>query len=91
MVLSPLLFIVYMNWIDKDREADECATIATCTISPLPFVDDLVLLSSTKSGLESALNSCAYARETVGMKISRDKTEVLHLATNPDQCVLQVN
>ena len=26
-VLSPLLFIVYMNWIDKCSQADECATI----------------------------------------------------------------
>ena len=26
-VLSPLLFIVYMNWIDKCSQAEECATI----------------------------------------------------------------
>ena len=26
-VLSPLLFIVYMNWIDECSQADECATI----------------------------------------------------------------
>ena len=29
-VLSPLLFIVYMNWIDKCSQADECATIKNC-------------------------------------------------------------
>ena len=29
-VLSPLLFIVYMNWIDKCSQADECATIRNC-------------------------------------------------------------
>ena len=32
-VLSPLLFIVYMNWIDKYSQADECATIGNCKIS----------------------------------------------------------
>ena len=29
-VLSPLLFIVYMNWIDKCSQADECATTGNC-------------------------------------------------------------
>ena len=42
-VLSPLLFIVYMNWIDKYSQADECATIGNCKISRLLFADDLVL------------------------------------------------
>ena len=88
-VLSFLLFIVYMNWIDKCSQADECATIENCT--QVPFADDLVLLSSTESGLQSALNSFANAYNTAGMKISTAKTEVLHLSRNPDQCVLQVN
>ena len=90
-VLSPLLFIVYMNWIDKCSQADECATIGNCKISRLLFADDLVLLSSTESGLQRALNSFADACNTAGMKISTAKTEVLHLSRNPDQCVLQVN
>ena len=90
-VLSPLLFIVYMNWIDKCSQADECATIGNCKISRLLFANDLVLLSSTESGLQRALNNFADACNTAGMKISTAKTEVLHLSRNPDQCVLQVN
>ena len=90
-VLSPLLFIVHMNWIDKCSQADECATNGNCKISRLLFADDLVLLSSTESGLRRALNSFADACNTAGMKISTAKTEVLHLSRNPDQCVLQVN
>ena len=91
-VLSPLLFIVYMNWIDKCSQADECATIGNCKISRLLFADDLVLLSSTESGLQrGALNSFADACNTAGMKISTDKNEVLHLSRNSDQCILQVN
>ena len=39
-VLSFLLFIVSMNWIDKCSQADECATIGNCTISRLLFADD---------------------------------------------------
>ena len=90
-VLSPLLFIVYMNWIDKCSQADECDTIGNCNISRLLFADDLVLLSSTESGLQRALNSFADACNTAGMKISTAKTEVLHISRSPDQCVLQVN
>ena len=90
-VLSPLLFIVYMNWIDKCSQAVECAMIGKCKISCLLFTDDLVLLSSTESGLQRALHSFADAGNTAGMKISTAKTEVLDLSRNPDQCVLQVH
>ena len=90
-VLSPLLFIVYMNWIDKCSQANDCAAIENCKISRLLFADDLVLLSSAKSGLQRALNSFAGACNTAGINISTAKTEVLHLSRNPDQCVLQVN
>ena len=90
-VLSPLLFTVYINWIDKCSQTDECATIGNCKISRLLFADDLVLLSSTESDLQCALNSLVDACSTVGMKTSTAKTEVLHLPRNPNQCVLQVN
>ena len=61
-VLSPLLFIVYVNWIDKCSQADECATIGNCKVSRLLFADDLVLLSSTESGLQCTLKSFADQR-----------------------------
>ena len=80
-----------MNWIDKCSQADECATIGNCKVSRLLFADDLVLLSSTASGLQRVLNSFADACNNAEMKISSAKTEVLHLSRNPDQCVLQVN
>ena len=80
-----------MNRIDKYSQADECATIGNCKISCLLFANGLVLLFFTESGLQRALNSFADACSTTGMKISTAKTEVLHLPTNPDQCVLQVN
>ena len=80
-----------MNWIDKCRQADECTSIGNSKISPLLFADDLVLLSSTESGLQRALNSFADACNTAGMKISTAKIEVLHLSRNADRCVLQVN
>ena len=79
-----------MNWIGKCSQADECATIGNCKISRLLFADDLVLLSSTESGLQRASNRFADACETTGKKISTAKTEVLDLLRNPDQCMLHV-
>ena len=84
-------FCQHMDWIDKCSQADECSTIGNCKISRLLFADDLVVLSSTETGLQRAINSFADACDTAGMKISTAKTEVLHLSRNPDQSVLQVN
>ena len=91
-VLAPFLFTVYMNWIYKCSQADECATIGNCKISHLLFANDLVLvLSSTESGLQRSLNNFTVVCNTAVMKRSTTKTEVLHLSRNPDQCVLLVN
>ena len=62
-----------------------------CKINCLLFADNLVLLSSTESGLRRALNRVANACVTAEMKISTAKTEVIHLLRNPDQCVLEMN
>ena len=45
-VLSPLLFIVYMNGIDSHSRVEEGAKAVSCRINRLLFADDLVLLAS---------------------------------------------
>ena len=82
-VLSPLLFIIYMNWIDKLSQTDECVTIGRCKIRGLLFRDDLVLLASLESGLQYALNGFSAACDIAGMKISTSKTKILRLSRNP--------
>ena len=82
-VLSPLLFIIYVNCMDKLSQTNECVTIERCKISQLLFADDLVLLAFSESGLQHALNGFAAACDIAGMKISTSKTELLHLSRNP--------
>ena len=89
-VLLSLLFIIYMNWMDKLSRTDECVTIGSCKISRLLFADDLVLLASSESGLQHALEGFAATIDIAGMKISTSKTEVLHISRNSVQCSLQV-
>ena len=76
--------------MDKLSRINECVTIGRCKISRLLFADDLVLLASSESGLQHALNDFAAACDVAGMKISTSKTEVLHLLKTPVQCSLQV-
>jgi len=66
-----------MNWINKRSQTNECSTIGNCKINRLLFANDLVLLSSTESGLQSALYVFAAACDNVGMKISTTITEVV--------------
>ena len=75
-VLSPLFFVIDLNWMDKLSKTDEYVTIGICKISRLLFADDLVLLASSESGLQHAINGFAAACDIDRIKISTSKTEV---------------
>ena len=69
-VLSPLRFIIYVNWMDKLSQTYECVKIRRCKISRLLFAYNLVLLASSKSGFQQALNGFAATCDIAGMEIS---------------------
>jgi len=85
----------FHNLLELDRQAqstNEFATIGNCKIIRLMLADDLVLLSSTESGLQvQRAYDFAAASDIAGMKISTTKTEILYLSRKPDQCSLQVS
>ena len=66
-----------MSSMCRFSRTDECVTIGRCKISRLLFADCLVLLTSSESGFQYALNSFAAACDNTGMKISTSKAEVL--------------
>ena len=73
-VLSPLLFTIYMNWIDKLSRTNEClqqedARLFGCFSQMIYFV----LLAFSESGLQHALNGFAAACDIVGMKSALTK------------------
>ena len=55
-VFSPLLFITYMDKIDKDSSSSSGVTFGECNVWRLLFADDLALLRSNKSDLQYALD-----------------------------------
>ena len=79
-----------MNGMNKLSRTNECVMIGRCKISHLLFADNLVLLDSSESGFQHALNGYAAACDIAGMKISTSKTEVLRFSRNHAQCSLQV-
>ena len=76
-VLFPLLFIIYVNMIDKDSSSSRGCTFGECNARCLLFADDLALLSSNKSNLQHTLDRFSDACLDAGMKISTAKTEII--------------
>ena len=90
-VLSPLLFIIYVDKIDRDCCCSSGVTIGECNVRRLLFADDLALLSSNKSDLLYALDRFSDACLDAGIKISAAKTEIMCLSRHPIQCSFQTN
>ena len=84
-VLLLLLFIVYVRWIGKCSQAEECFTVGNCKISRLLFADDLVVPTYFDMNLASTEHYIAFADacNIAGTKISTAKTEVLLRSRNP--------
>ena len=72
-VLFPLLFIIYMDKIDKDSSFSSGVTFGECNARRLLFADDLALFSSNKSDFQYVLDRFSDACLDAGMKISTAK------------------
>ena len=80
-----------MDGIDKNSGSSGGVEINECSVRRLLFADDLVLLDSTESGLQLALDRFSVACHDAGMKISTTKTETMCLSRQPAQCSLQAS
>ena len=89
--LSPILFLIYMDRIVKKSESCGGVKIGEYTVQRLLFADDLVLLDSTQSELQQALDRFSDAFSVAGMKISTTKTETMRLTRQAKQCFFQIN
>ena len=70
-MLSPLLFIIFMHNIMKRANHEENS------IEELMFADDLVLIAEGQSRLQEMVSNLDQQCKIYGMRISRDKTEVM--------------
>lgn len=90
-VLSPLLFIVFMDRIMRRSRGPEGIAIGDVFVSSLQFADDLWMAASSAQDLQSSLDRVAAECEAAGMRISTSKTETLVLSRQPVDCNIQVS
>ena len=77
--LSPILFDIFINVLNEIFDKTFCQTekIKNLTLNNLRYVDDLVLVSETSSGLKNCLDRlqeyCNKSRLTVNIKKKKKK------------------
>ena len=78
-VLSPLLFIIFMDSIMERANQEENS------IEELMFADDLVLIAEDQSRLQEMVSNIDQQCKNYGVRILRDKTEVMVISREPIQ------
>ena len=84
-VLSPLLFIIFMDNIMKRANQEENS------IEELMFADDLALIAEDQIRLQEMVSNLDQQCKNYGMRISRDKTEVMVTSREPIQCDIELD
>ena len=81
--LSPNLFKIFINDLPNIfSERDDQVELDGIRISSLLYADDLILLSTSKSGLESCLNKLASYCENNCLSVNLKKTKVVVFCKN---------
>jgi hypothetical protein len=83
--LSPQLFGLYVDPLEKelltedatDKIDGDCLSLAGVQVPCLLFADDLVLLSSTRAGLQAMLGALEPFSRRMGLTVNRGKTKVV--------------
>lgn len=87
-VLSPILFLITIDWVMRQTTADRPRGIQWTPFSfmeDLDFADDLAIMSSTHSHLQEKTNRLhRYAKQT-GLYINQTKTQVMCINTPTTQ------
>ncbi len=84
-VLSLLLFIIFMYNIMKRANQEENS------IEELTFADDLVLIAEDQIRRQEMVSNIGQQCKKYGMRISRDKTEVMVTSREPIQCDIEID
>ena len=81
-VMSGFLFLLVIDWVMRETTRNNNTGIRWQMMSKLEdldFADDIALLSSTHSQMQSKTNSMSELAKRVGLKINEKKTKILRL------------
>ena len=78
-ILSPLLFNLFVNDLPNCFDSSKCDPIpmGDALVNCLMYADDVVLLSSSKEGLQHSLSSLQKYCDSWNLKINIEKTKIL--------------
>lgn len=86
-ILSPILFLVAIDWIMRNTTKDRPRGIQWTLFShleDLDFADDIAALSAKLDHLQEKTNRLNDYAEQTGLTISASKTKVMYINTNSD-------
>ena len=86
-LLSPLLFLVVLDWSTRTVYASSRKGIQWTLIrklKDLDFADDLGLLSHRLQGMQVKVDSLGETSQHVGLKINKGKTKVMRVGTTQE-------
>ena len=84
-LLSPLLFLVALDWVTRtafDRKRGIQRTFMI-SLEDLDFADDLALLSHRIQDMRDKTRALEVQSVKVGLKINATKTKLMHIGTKP--------
>ena len=84
-VLSPLLFVIFMDNIMKQANQEENS------LEEMMFADDLVLIADDQIRLQEMVSNLDQQCKKYGIRISRDKTEVMVTSREPILCDIELD
>ena len=85
-VLSPMLFLVAIDWIMRKTIGNKRRGIRwtlTSLLEDLDFADDLALVSSTRDQLQRKTSDLSVTAQQLCLNISRKKTKTMQLTDTP--------
>ena len=88
-LLSPLLFLVALDWVTRtafDRKRSIQWTFTT-SLEDLDFADDLALLSHRIQDMRDKTQALEVQSAKVGLKINATKTKLMRIGTKRDDGV----
>ncbi len=93
-ILSPHLYNIYTELLLKTIETQNITgtSIHGTSTGIIAYADDIILLSSTRSGLQSLLNQCTDYFDSTAISLNVDKTEFLVSGSNtPTSTYIELN
>ena len=86
-LLSPLLFLLVLNWVTREAYADSGKGIQwtlTQKLEDLEFADDIALLSHRLQDTQEKVTALSETGKRVGLRINHQKTKILKINHKQD-------